>query len=182
MAMLPKLSGGPMNIIKLALFSSIFSLFSVTANAQQSIQATHQVTLDGVTSFEAHRSWSNGGVEYTEVCSGDLGCVTGTETPDRAVVNLGGIKYEIRKANFAGTRVYHEIPNKTIDWNLFENGRIVGTMSILFLGYSAEGWRNYREVLSLGSSQTSGTSSVSGMTLMRQDGHINGMRYSVSKL
>ena len=171
-----------MNTIKIALFSIIFSLFAVTANAQQSIQATHQVTLDGVTSFEAHRSWSNGGVEYTEVCSKELGCVTGTETPDRAVVNLGGVKHEIRKANFAGTRVYHEIPNKTIDWNLFENGRIVGTMSILFLGYSAEGWRNYKELMSLGSSRFSATSSILGMTLMRRDGQIDEVQFSARKL
>ena len=180
MAMLPKLLGGSMNKFSTALFSVILFLFAVTANAQKIV--THQVTMDGVTLFEAHDSWKSGGVEYTEVCSKKLGCVTGTETSDLVILNLSGVKYEIRKANFAGTRVYHEIPNKTINWNLFENGRIVGTMSVSFLGYSAEGWRNYREAISLGSVQGSGMSSVSGMTLMRHDGQINGMQFSVRKL
>ncbi len=166
------------------LFFVILSFFFVFDSSAQTFQPTHRVDFGGVISYEMHRKWNRGVVEYDQVCLGSIqNCFRGEESPEKAIMNKAGNIYEIRKYNLSGKGIYHFMVNSSISWRVYKNDKNIGTVQIKLLEILPDGSRIYHEAVNIPeASGTIRTTLSANGEILSQEGNLNGVRLRVQKI
>lgn len=165
------------------LFFSVLIAVVFCGNAfAQNLPATHRIILGNKTHLVKIKNWKQGEIEYTKSCSEQVGCVENSETHSYATRKISGQSYEVHKRNMTGQRLYHNLLGQTIAWQVYQNSKLVGSWDISFIRTLPDGSRVYKEKFNISGDYGSSITKIHGVTVMYQDGEINGVAFSLQKL